>query len=335
MKLTIHVTIDSFRQLEPEWDDLLRRSYTNRVFSTYEWQYTWWQAYEAGEQMIIACRDDDERLIGLAPWFIEQRPDERVVRSIGCVDVTDYVDVIIDRDYVQPVAALLAAFLAEQRGRFDRINLCNIPEQSPTLIHFPPALQACGFETETELQEVCPVIHLPGAWETYLESLDKKNRHELRRKLRRASGEGEAVDWYFVGAQHDLNAELDKFLDLMAASQPAKAEFLANARNAAFMRAMTQVMAERGWLQLSFLTVEGTPAAAYFNFDYGDGIQVYNSGLAHARFSHLSPGIVLLAHNIEHAIRLGRRDFDFLRGNEEYKYRMGAVDTKIFKLKAS
>jgi CelD/BcsL family acetyltransferase involved in cellulose biosynthesis len=335
VRLIIHDTIESFLQLESEWNELLHRSMTNRIFSTFEWQFAWWDTYRAGELWLIACRDEDNRLLGIAPWFIEVRPDERVVRSIGCVDVTDYVDLIVDCDHIEPVLGLFAAFLAEQRGRYDRVNLCNIPQQSPTLMYLPALLNQCGLDTETELQEVCPVIHLPDDWEAYLDGLDKKQRHELRRKLRRASNEHEAVAWYVTGPGHDFDTEIETFLTLMAASQPTKAEFLADARNAAFMRSIARAMHARGWLQLSFLTVRGEPAAAYMNFDYGDGIQVYNSGLAAERFAHLSPGIVLLCYIIQDAIAHRRHVFDFLRGNEEYKYRMGAQDTQVFKLKAT
>ncbi len=334
MWLTIHDSVESLSSLAAEWNDLLRRSYSNRIFSTYEWQMTWWEAYHPGELWIAACRTQEGRLIGIAPWFIEVRPDERVVRSIGCVDVTDYVDLIIDVEFQAPVLALFAAFLAEHRDRYDRINLCNIPEHSPTLVDFTGMLSDCGFSVEPGLQEVCPGIRLPKSWDAYLDGLDKKQRHEIRRKLRRAEGGEETLTWYFVGSQHDLDEELDHFLTLMAASQPAKAQFLANTANATFLRQIAHVTFDRGWLQLSFLMINGIRCAAYFNFDYGDAVQVYNSGLNPDLYSHLSTGIVLLAYNIRHAIESGHTYLDFLRGNEEYKYRMGGQDTRIFMLKA-
>jgi CelD/BcsL family acetyltransferase involved in cellulose biosynthesis len=335
MRLTVHDTLASFEQLQPEWNDLLQRSYSNRIFSTYEWQHTWWTTYQAGELWIVTVRDNDGHLIGLAPWFIEVRPDERVVRSIGCVDVTDYVDLIIDTDHTALVSNTLAAFLREHRNRYDRINLCNIHEESPTLKVMPPLLEICGFTVDPQLQEVCPVIHLPESWEQYLELLDKKQRHELRRKLRRIEGEAQDLRWYIVDESHDLETELTRFLALVAASQPAKAEFLSDERNSSFMRTMARRMFECGWLQLSFLTIEDKACATYMNFDYRDGIQVYNSGLSPQQWGHLSPGIVLLCYTIQHAIEHKHTLFDFLRGNEEYKYRMGAVDTRIFMLKAS
>ena len=334
MHLTTYDNIDALRELEPEWNDLLERSYSNRIFSTFEWQITWLEAYQPDEIWVIACRDKDGRLIGIAPWFIQVRPEERVVRSIGCVDVTDYVDLIVDTEWIEPVLQIFAAQMIEQTARYDRINLCNIPEGSPTLDHFATRLRDCGFETEMEFQEVCPVIELPDSWEGYLAQLDKKNRHELRRKIRRAEGETQSLTWYIAGPEHDINAELEAFLELMAASQQQKQEFLSDPRNRSFFHLLTERMHARGWLQLNFLVADGVRVAAYYNFDYAGNIQVYNSGLQTSQYGHISPGIVLVAYNIRYAIEHGRRQFDFLRGNEEYKYRMGAKDTRVFKLVA-
>src|SRR5262249_6855099 len=152
---------------------------------------------------------------------------------------------------------------------------------------------------EIKDEDVCPHITLPGDFEAYLGMLDKKQRHELRRKVRRAEeNEDEKVAWYIVGPEHDLKAEMDRFLNLMAASHQNKAQFLQESRHKLFFQTIMPILFERGWLQLSFLTVNGQAAATYFNFDYNNKILVYNSGLLPATHAHLSPGIVLLVYNI-------------------------------------
>ncbi len=333
VKLTAYSDESVFDQLQPEWDDLLHRSTSDLIFLTWEWQSTWWKAYRGEQLWVVTCRDDAGHLVGIGSWFIEHANGERVVRTIGCVDVTDYVDVITDPAHIDEVYSAFAAFLREQRDAYDRINLCNIQEVSPTLARFPAQLEAQGFTVELELQEVCPVIHLPDSWEGYLEQLDKKQRHELRRKIRRAESEAQ-VQWYVVGPEHEIDVEVEKFLTLMRASHPEKAKFLDNPKNLDFFKTVVPLMHRCGWLKMSFLVINGTPSAAYCDFDYNGRILVYNSGLLPQENAHLSPGIVLLCRNISDAIADGRTVFDFLRGNETYKYRMGAGDTKVFKLKA-
>ena len=85
-------------------------------------------------------------------------------------------------------------------------------------------------------------------------------------------------------------------------------------------------------LQLMFMEVEGEKAAALFNFDYNGRTWVYNSGLDPDAFGRLSLGVVLSSLAIEKAIELSHNTFDFLRGDEQYKYRFGAQDTEIFRL---
>lgn len=335
MKLITYEQADAFETLRPEWNELLRRSDSDRVFSTWEWQSTWWEAYHPGQLWIVACRDEKDRLIAIGPWFIETHPVHgRVVRSIGCVEVTDYLDIIVDREFTEPALNCLADYLRENRSKYDVVDLCNLPETSPVYQRFPAILTQNGFDVKVTIQEVCPIINLPGDWEAYLNMLDKKQRHEIRRKVRRAEGGEEKVDWYIVGDGHNLQEEAERFLTLMAASHPEKAHFLSDPQNEDFFRKIVPVAYENGWLQMAFLTINQKPAAAYMNFTYGKQVLVYNSGLMTEEYGHLSAGNVLLAYLIRYAIENGFEVFDFLRGNEIYKYRMGAQDTNVYMLRA-
>jgi CelD/BcsL family acetyltransferase involved in cellulose biosynthesis len=329
LNITLYETEALFSDLRAEWPDLLADSDADQIFLTYEWQTAWWEAYLPGQIWALVVRDDNGRCQGLAPWFLAAADGQRVVSAIGGLDVTDYLDVIIRRGAEEAVLAALAGWLSEHADAFDMIHLRNLPQDSHALARLPELLEAGGFAVGIEVEDVCPIVRLPDTFQDYVASLDKKNRHELRRKLRRAAG---AVEWHIVGAEDDLDAAMDIFLKLMAASTPEKAQFLENAQNVAFFRRMARVMAEQGWLQLAFLTVQGEAAATYLNFDYGNRIMVYNSGLDSDSHGYLSPGIVLIARLVEHAIAARREVFDFLRGGESYKYDMGGQDTPVYRM---
>ncbi len=333
MEITVYKDAAAFDELVDDWNALLGRAPVDCVFYTWEWQKTWWQAYQPGELRILACHNQNQ-LVGIAPLFITESARGKSTQIIGCVDVTDYLDFIVDRDHLHAALAAFADYLQDQRASIGLLDLCNIPDNSPTRQILPGLLAERGFHVEVEQQEVCPVISLPGDWRSYLASLDKKQRHEVRRKIRRIQGSEHDVDWYIVNGQHDLSGELDTFVRLMAASDPEKERFLEDAGNQRFFRAIVPLMQERGWLQLNFLTVDEAPAASYINFLYGDRVMVYNSGHAHQPYGNLSPGIVLLAYNIRHAIEQGYQYYDFLRGDEAYKYRMGGRDTAVMNIRA-
>jgi CelD/BcsL family acetyltransferase involved in cellulose biosynthesis len=322
-----------FDVLKSEWNTVLGCAPINNIFYTWEWHSTWWDAYQPGELFVLACRHDGE-LVGIAPLFIADEEQGKVVRIIGCVDVTDYLDFIVDKDHLKAVYSAFAEYFANNRNKFDVLDFCNIPETSVTNQILPELLKQHGFNFQSQQQEVCPIITLPSEWGGYLGLLDKKQRHEVRRKLRRIHGAQEEVDWYIVNSEHNLQNEISCFVELMAASDPEKEEFLQDEQHVIFFNNIVPLMQERGWLQMSFLTIGAERVASYINFVYDNRVLVYNSGLNHQSYGQLSPGIVLLAYNIQYAIENEYVAYDFLRGDEIYKYRMGGQDTAVINITA-
>ncbi len=98
-----------------------------------------------------------------------------------------------------------------------------------------------------------------------------------------------------------------------------------------FFRSLARRMADTGCLRLAFLTLNGVKAATYLSFEYKGHLLLYNSGYDTEQFAHLSPGWVLLAYLIQHAIAEGLKVFDFLQGDEAYKYRFGGQDYKVMR----
>lgn len=334
MQAEIYTNAEGFEALAGEWNELLHDSVVDTIFLTHQWQFTWWRHLGSGMPTLIALRDQSGRLLGLAPLF-RSLTDEGLweLNTVGCVDVSDYLDIIPRRGHEEAVFGALLDLLEQPHVfdfSWDLLNLCNVRHDSPTLAILGPMAAGRNYQVSSRVQEVCPVIQLEGNWEAYLESLVGKERRELRRKMRRANPHV-GVEWTIVGPEHDLASEVDAFLKLMSLSHPDKAEFL-HQEHREFMHAVAQVTWEAGWLELAFLTVNREPAASMFNFVYGNRTLLYNSGLDAARFLSFSPGIVLTAFLIRHSIEAGREAFDFLRGDEPYKYQLGGVDTSIHQL---
>ncbi len=331
MQTIFYTNPDGMDILRDEWNDLLGRSSTDVPFLRWEWQKTWWTHLGEGDLILIAVRTDDGRLVGLAPLFRLDEITHFSLNTVGCVDVSDYLDVIVARGYEMPVYETFADALESPAvPHWDRWELCNIPEASPTTSVLPALLEARGYAVTKSVQQVCPVVQLPPTWEEYLAGLSKKDRHELRRKLRRAEETG-GTAYRITRGEESLDADLDAFIELLIKSRPDKAGFMSEQMRR-FFHAAGHAAQRAGWLQLAFMEVAGVQAAAYMNFDYKGRVMVYNSGADMARFGHLSPGVALAAWTIRYAIEQGRTVFDFLRGDEEYKYRLGASDTRIYRL---
>jgi len=332
MNTTLYRSPEAFSALASEWNGLLHRTASDTPFLTVEWQRTWWECFgDADSLFVYAFRDEAGALGGIAPLFLAHEGGQRQLHTVGCADICDYLDLIVAPGYEQAVfTALLNAISAPDAPAWDAIDLCNIPEASRTPEVLETLAQARGWRATRSVQEICPLIHLPDTWEGYLALLDKKERHELRRKLRRAESE-ESVQLYITEGSDTLDADLDAFITLLVVSRPDKAAFMSDQMRA-FFHAAAHVAQRAGWLRLAFLRVGGVNAAAYMNFDYAGRIMVYNSGLDPKNFQWLSPGIVLMVKLIQQAIEQKRAVFDFLRGNEDYKYRLGGKDTHVYRL---
>ena len=317
-----------FTQLAAEWDDLAQRGITDTPFQTLAYQQAWWTHLhpENGRLHTITVRSEQQELLAIACLYNV----DGVIHFNGCIEETDYLDLIVSAEHAEAAwQAILDCLCSDGFPQWDSIQLCNIPEASPSRIILEKEAQRRGFLFNETVNEVCPVIHLADTFDAYLEGIDSKQRREIQRKLRRAQGAD--AELVVVGPDDDIDTAVTDFLDLLQKSTFEKRDWLNDGRRAVFYDA-ARAAQKAGTLNLIFIEVRGKKAAGLFNFDYNDRIWVYNSGLDPALFGALSLGVVITAKAIEYAIENGRTTFDFLRGNETYKYRFGAEDTTIYRI---
>jgi CelD/BcsL family acetyltransferase involved in cellulose biosynthesis len=307
------------------WNALLDRSCVPSVFLTWQWQTCWSRAFARGRSLeLLAARDDAGELVGLLPLY----DDTGVRRAIGGIDVSDYLDLIAAAGTEAPV---WEALLERRAAASAPWELRGIRAGSPTLEVLPRLATARGVTARTEREERCPVLVLPGSWDAYLEGLDGKNRHELRRKMRRLDREQPGTRVWSEATSSGWDAALTRFLALHRQSKVGKARFMDQAMEG-FFREATAALAAAGWARLWFLESPGGVLATFLCVEYGGAVGLYNSGFdpAHAR---LAPGIVLLAHVIRDAIERQIAVFDFLRGEEPYKYAFGPTPRDLFAIR--
>ena len=354
MRITVHTEDDQFDALAPEWDALLARSITNRLFLTFDWQRAWWRAFGGGKSLfLLTMREDDGELVGIAPLFrhevaadghrhlptvsIEHATGEEKAPStlrgiflIGGTEVMDYLDFIFRADLAEATYRELMAFLCDEVSGWDMLDLHNVPAASPTVGALTRLAEERNLPVAQEREDVCPVLTLPGNWEEYLSNLTKKQRHEIRRKRRRLYRELDAT-YSLVQDPSVFEEAMETFFQLHERSARDKAAFWTDEKRGFFLDVARTAM-HWGQLHLSFLHADGEPLATYLSFEYNGEYLVYNSGFDPTRHATLSPGIVLAGHCIEDAMSRGIRRFDFLQGDERYKYDLGATDTEVVRL---
>jgi len=329
MKFSTLQSIADVHTIIYPWNTLLQKSAICVPFLQYEYVNSWWQSLGGGEwkqgELFVVTAHEEDTLIGIAPMFRTlNQAGEPVLMLLGSIEISDYLDIIVEpahlSDFLSELLEYLNTFPISEWVRLDWYNLL---DNTPTLPALKLATERMGWEYNQEPCSPAPFISLPADWDSYLAILDKKQRHEIRRKIRRTEENIPAGHWYIVEDEENLKNEMDDFLNLMA-QDANKAIFLTETMRAQ-MHDIAHIAFLGGWLQLAFLEFGGIKAAGYLSFDYANHIWVYNSGL-NADFSQLSPGWVLLGYLIQWAIEHKRNCFDFMRGDEIYKYRFGAVD---------
>ncbi len=332
MEFTLH---RDFKEIDPnEWNGLLNEAVTNSPFLRHEYQAAWWSTLGGGEwnqaELVLLSANENGRLLGIAPLFLTGYEGRPTLLLCGSIEISDYLDVIVRHEDVDRFITGLLDYLTDQRNHeWLALDWYNIPDSSPVLPALKTGAEQRKWTQSLEVYRPTPYIPLSDGFESYLARIEKKQRHEIRRKLRRIEEGGNQVRWY-ISDGSDLESEIDSLLTMMA-DDPNKAGFLTE-RMRAQMRASIQSAHAAGWLWLVFLEINGRRAAAALNFDYNGRLWGYNSGVDRS-FLEWSPGWVLLSHSLKWAAENGRKEFDFMRGDEEYKYRFGAMNRYVMRIK--
>jgi len=317
-----------------EWNQLYDNSYAQVPFLRWNYLRSWWQTLGGGEwepdqtQLAIITAREADQLIGIAPLFISAKEKfEPALRFLGSVEVSDYLDFITLPDRLEEfLVGLLTFIFTCQALPAKALDLYNLMESSPTQSELQNACTKIGWSFSTARLMPAPYIPLAETFEAYLATLDKKQRHEIRRKLRNAEARHQTA-WYTVNEKDALTTEMDAFITMMH-NDHRKVEFLQNPAMLQYLHDFARAAFEDELLRLSFLTIDNHKAAAFLSLVTPQKLWVYNSAWEPA-FASSSPGWVLLAKEIEWAIAQGIREVDMMRGDEDYKYKFGAIDRYI------
>ena len=228
--------LNSFDQIRSEWLGLLEECPVNTFYLMPQWQEIWWEAFRERREMAGFYLQRPEGVTAIAS--LARQGDD--LSFVGNMETFDYNDFMIRPGWEEDFFAALMNWLDQEN--FKALELPSLIEDSPTLEYLPDLARQRGYSVEVSEEDVTPGLELPDSWDAYLAGLSKKNRHELRRKLRRLEST-EGWRWYCVRGSENVSARLEDFLCLMRQSAPDKAAYMTGEREA-FFRRITQRTAE-------------------------------------------------------------------------------------------
>lgn len=318
-----------FRGLSDSWEELWGNSAAKVPFLRPNWMKIWWEHHGRDRRLqLMGVWDDGERLVGLAP-LCARASSPGYLEWVGGEDLCDFLDFLIWKGMEGLVLDALDRSLRGVTGREGALVLHSVREDSSTLAEVNPMLQE-GWDVEINLEDSSPWVGLPGGWEAFLDSLNGKARHELRRKLWKIQREL-GPEFLVLERAQEWEGAMEHFFRLHRLSQVEKAKFMTPEKEG-FFRDVGRAFFEEGSLRVTWLEVKGEPIASALSFVYGDTWGLYNSGYD-PRYREFSPGIVLVARTIQRAMDEGLKSYDFLRGRERYKYDLGGRDRDLYFLR--
>jgi CelD/BcsL family acetyltransferase involved in cellulose biosynthesis len=320
-------TIDDvahFAALRQEWNELVGASASNCVFLTWEWLYTWWKHLASGRRLCILAVRAGDRLTALLPLALKRSELQgpilfETAEFLGTGTVgSDYLDVVIRRGHESESIEALADALS---GRRIRLVLAQVRRSSSHSAALAARLQRSGWRINERETSVCPYIDLSlHNWESYLDGLGSSHRYNFRRRLRQLSSRHE-LKFEQAGSEDERSFALEALFRLHHRrwSERGGSDAFQSERLLSFHREFSGIALQLGWLRLVLLRIDGEPAASVYGLRYGATFYFYQSGFEPG-YAKQSVGLVALGLTIKRALDEGASEFDFLHGDEAYKF---------------
>ena len=302
--------VEKLSAVQQAWQELFDQASAVTPFMSYEW-------FAALAKNLLKT-DPDVLLFYRRTGAVGIVPGSMIgnrLQMIGDKRVTDLVDMLCLPGELDHVLGFLGRYVS---GKDLGMDLYPLDEHSPLVTGF--VKQVPG--SVVEQMDVCPLLSLASTWDEYLAGLGGKERHELRRKMKKVNG---------AHIQDVQPADTHRLYQLMSAAGNDKADFL-NDETRNFFSEIVEAFDKRGWLRMREAVIDREVLGVLFAFAYDKRVYLFNMG-HNIGMRKLSPGIVTVALDIRSAIDEKYEYYDFLRGDEEYKYRLGAVKRHTMRVK--
>jgi CelD/BcsL family acetyltransferase involved in cellulose biosynthesis len=342
--LRIICNTSEFITLRDTWNDLLIRSSSNTVFLTWEWMYTWWSCFGKGKELCIIIAEDEGSIVGIAPLHIIRErifglSTLRHIEFLGSTGIiTEYQDFIILQGREQEIVNIFMDFLFSRTIEWDAMNFVSMKQDG---LNNKLILNYCDnreIKYSVYNTNVSPYIELPPNFDEYMQSLSRNSRWRFK-SLKKKLGNGRKVEIVETKDKTTVASDFSTIMHLHQIRWEDKGGDGSFAKHRAqylrFHSEVVQKFYDNGWLYLLQLKVDGVPVAGQYNFFYHNVVCYHSVGFDPEWAEH-NVGSVLQLNAIEDSIQKGAKEFDFLRGTEQYKYLWAkyehiSVDTVIWR----
>jgi len=318
-----------FENMREEWNSLLEKGVTNEIFLSWEWMYSWWDVFknEGSQLYLLRGMNSMGETIGIAPFYLQKQTllgslKRNIIRFCSSLETyPDHLDVIATKEYERLFSEAVLSYLIQHNEDWDLIRLEGVHENSVIknyLTTTPLKIKRLLIASVPDAK--CPYLVIDGSFEDYLKSFSPKKRQTLLRKRRILINREKAV---FRAVQCD--EEPEKYIQKLFALHEERARqkgiktTFSGEDIYKFHNKVVQALLKDGKVVLAFLYKESNPLVSYYCMKHNKKVYYYQAGLSYEGEKR-SAGTVLFSLLLENAFGERYKEFDFLRGSEEYKF---------------
>ena len=301
--------------LREDWWSLGRSLNYWTPFQTPEWLFTWWEHFGGGEMRVLAFRSD-RQLVGIIPLFLHDWNGNKQLTLIGS-GITDYLDPAISPTDRDAVLDSLYKYLSTES------EWAHCDWQDLTLDCPLRRLRVdSNFVIEIKPDQPCSTVPIKGRFAEYWDQRPRGLRRNVRRYGEKARNVSPPLFSFSVGLDSELLEALIRLHTLRWQRQGESGMIAAN-RSAQFLREVTRRLSSLNMCAFFSMRLEGRVVAVILSFPYRGTLFSYLSGFD-AEYEYLGLGRLLLYYALQCAFDQGFQSWNFLRGEEAYKFEWGA-----------
>jgi tetratricopeptide (TPR) repeat protein len=328
----------SFERLKPNWDDVYDADPDAQFFLSWTWLSQWIPMLSNPWFILAAKPAADAKYVAFFPLRWRLKEDKTgFYNEISMTGnfAADYTGFICRPESDEHAISAFARHF--KRLHWRRLNLDYLRTTDARSRAFLSNFSDKRFETATGSRTnkrdninnlICPAVSLPDDWDSYLSTRTSSN---MRQKLRRFLRQIEADPTFRI--THSEGDTIERDLKTLLEYWAAKWGHRKGDRLSSILKSnfnMLRRCGEVGHLFLPMLWRGDQPLGGLASLvdPKKKAFLFYLAGRDES-FNDPPPGLVLHAYSIRYAISQGFRTYDFLRGNEAYKYSFGATERQI------
>ena len=321
MRAEIVTSLEEFKDIKDDWNNILGMSISNVIFLTWEWMYSWAVCFIAGkrELFVVKIYDDGNRLVGIAPWYTDRISiGPASMKQVGIMGspetASDYLDVFAVRGREKEVSNFIYDYLFGDGSIYwDCLNFQDVKAESLFLLYFIHKHRQHGRHFEIGQGSFCPIIKLPETEAEFLSQISPNRSKRFRQDLRTLKKTDMVeIETY---TEDGLENAIDEFFILYEQKTEWDGKDLHR-----FITTFNESTRDAGKLQIDFLLANGNTIGGLLHLKHNDTLFLYLMAVDKKYNTRISAGNLLVGLCVIRAIESRFRIYDFLKGYEEYKF---------------